>query len=333
MDYYLRNDNETFTELVTEGAGFDRARLNAMLDDLAASTEPEIPSRPQAMCYSVRLPQSNSSFEYICKTCGTHTFYKRDWRHMDDELAECHAGVRALRAMGLDISLDESPLCCNCRSAKELDLPTRCMIIKADETKSVPWYKRLVKHEPNVKGFKVGEVVAIKTYSSNRDCYYVEPLHPDYWIKAADITDTGLVEYGGDLYCQPRVDKNIHAWVSGGTVLTRIPAKPGDPKGWVHVEEPPKSSPLDHLSGYSISVSKEFVGNFSYEEPEPLEDRLGMVAWVINGRRIEVSPGDIDKMQSFLKGDKLRRPSGGDAYPLKKDLSRLRELFGTGVDI
>ncbi len=331
-------DDARASTLAAEGVLFDRAKLNAMLEDLASSPAPEIPTRPQAMCYAIALPpRSESSFEYVCKTCGTHTFYKRDWRNTEGLLAELREGAVSLRAMGLDISLDESALCCKCRSAKDLDIPSSCKVVKVKEPAPLPWFKRLLQSvlpSSPPQGFQVGDIVAIKDFGNNRRCFYVAPIHPAYWIKSKDISDNGKVtSFGAFLYCQPREDDIIHANVSVGMCLKILPAKPGDPKGWVQVERPSSCSGSDDFADYSIGIDKEFLGDFSYDEPEPSSSRLGMIDWVINGRRIEAKTRDIDIMQSFLKGDRLRcPPNSSSVYPLKEELLRLEELFGTSKE-
>ena len=115
--------------LAAEGKDFDRDELNAMLDKLAASPEPEVRSGRSAMCYSPASPRPEV-FEYVCKKCGTHTVYPTNTLKMAYVLARYRDGVASLRALGLDIKLDESPLCQKCHSAKELDIPTRGRIVK-----------------------------------------------------------------------------------------------------------------------------------------------------------------------------------------------------------
>ncbi len=60
--------------LVAQGKDFSREKLNAMLDELAASPAPETLRGPLAMCYDMALPKSER-FEYVCKKCAVHTVY------------------------------------------------------------------------------------------------------------------------------------------------------------------------------------------------------------------------------------------------------------------
>ena len=99
--------------LAVEGKDFNRAELNAMLDRLAASPEPKVRRGPQATCYSVAVPQPER-FEYVCKNCGMHTVYPRNNRRMANTLSRYRDDAASLRALGLDIALDESVLCQKC---------------------------------------------------------------------------------------------------------------------------------------------------------------------------------------------------------------------------
>ena len=99
--------------LVVEGKDFNRAELNAMLDRLAASPEPKVRRGPQATCYKMAMPQPER-FEYVCRNCGMHTVYPMNTRRMANTLARFRDDAASLRALGLDIALDESMLCQKC---------------------------------------------------------------------------------------------------------------------------------------------------------------------------------------------------------------------------
>ena len=99
--------------LAAEGKDFDRDELNAMLDRLAASPEPEIRRGPHATCYKMAVPRPER-FEYVCTKCGTHTVYPANRRQMANTLERFRDDAANLRALGLDIVLDESALCQKC---------------------------------------------------------------------------------------------------------------------------------------------------------------------------------------------------------------------------
>ena len=94
------------------------------------------------------------------------------------------------------------------------------------------------------------------------------PASPHYWIKEDDISDTGKVLIPTNLYCKPQVDDVIHASVSSRVILNRLPATPEDPNGWVQVERPDKYSETDDFRDYFIGIGRDYLGDFSYDEPE-----------------------------------------------------------------
>ena len=104
--------------LAAEGKDFDRAELNAMLDKLAASPEPKVRRGPQATCYKMAMPQPER-FEYICKKCGMHTVYPENRNQMANTLARYRDDAAKLKALGLDIALDESVLCQKCSPTQD----------------------------------------------------------------------------------------------------------------------------------------------------------------------------------------------------------------------
>ena len=99
--------------LAAEGKDFDREELNAMLERLAASPEPEVRRGPQATCYAMAMPPLER-FEYVCGKCGAHTVYPANRNRMANTLARFRDEAASLRAFGLDIVLDESALCQKC---------------------------------------------------------------------------------------------------------------------------------------------------------------------------------------------------------------------------
>ena len=104
--------------LAAEGKDFNRTELNAMLDKLAASPEPKVRRGPQATCYKMAMPQPER-FEYVCKKCGTHTVYAENRNRMANTLARYRDDAAKLKALGLDIALDESVLCKKCNPTQD----------------------------------------------------------------------------------------------------------------------------------------------------------------------------------------------------------------------
>jgi len=97
--------------LAAHGKDLDRATLNAMLEKLAASPEPKIKNGPMAMCYKMALPVP-VEVRHVCPKCETVTRFVSVC--MKNDLAFLRDGAVALKGMGLDIALDESPLCRAC---------------------------------------------------------------------------------------------------------------------------------------------------------------------------------------------------------------------------
>ena len=129
--------------LAAEGKDFNREELNAMLDQLAASPEPKSATLMMATCYVRAMPRP-AGFEYVCKKCGNHTVYLENTRQMANVLARRRDEAASLRALGLDIALDETVLCQKCKSAEELGLPTAGTIVKrpdkGSEAEKFAWH-------------------------------------------------------------------------------------------------------------------------------------------------------------------------------------------------
>ena len=161
-----------FSKLARDGHKFDRAKLDAMLVKLSESPTLEVLDSPHAMCYSISIPKLER-FEYVCTACGTHTIYSKCWPRIREELVQCRQGVEILRAKGLDITLDESPLCMKCRSAKELNIPTRGRIVKEVEIR----VHSFGSEQSSEIRFRVGDIVEI--WGCEPEGYYVSLFGQD----------------------------------------------------------------------------------------------------------------------------------------------------------
>ena len=171
--------------LAAEGKDFSREELNAMLDKLAASPMPKVRTGPSAMCYSPCRPKVGS-FECICKKCGTHTVYPKNYSDMKNKLARYRDGAASLRALGLDIRLDESVLCRKCRSAKELGVPTHAKIV------AVP---TLWNGKPDGR-WKKGETVEVWSYAA--DYCNIHQIGPENPTPKVVLVKTGGSKYKFD---------------------------------------------------------------------------------------------------------------------------------------
>ena len=305
--------------LAAEGKNFDRAELNAMLDKLAASPEPKVRRGPVAMCYSVAMPRPEV-FEYVCKKCGAHTVYQKNTLRIGNALARYREEAASLRALGLDIVLDESVLCSKCRSAKELNIVTSGVILNANAGQS----------------FRAGEPVAIMQYGHDRCRVSQLVQHPDYWISAQYISDKGEVLGDGvNIRSKPLSLGKVVTKVDKGIVLKRLPAKERDPKEWVRVEPLPiwkMKEDAEWEMDYGILVATKDIGGFSCDEAEGAAPaRFDRLAWVINGKRSVVQTYDARILKAFLTGQKTWEGAMDEERSLKGSLSRLNVLLGPDV--
>ena len=183
--------------LVVEGKDFNRTELNAMLDRLAASPEPKVRRGPQATCYKMAMPQPER-FEYVCKKCGTHTVYPMNTRRMANTLARFRDDAASLRALGLDIVLDESVLCQKCNPFTQ-----ECWI----NAKYISETGELLGDNVNIRSAPRPDSQVLRTISRyellSRKSIFKNPSNDDE---------------------------------SENARLKRLPARPGDPADWVRID-------------------------------------------------------------------------------------------------
>ena len=295
-----------------EGKDFDRAELNAMLDKLAASPEPKSATLMMATCYVRAMPRP-AGFEYVCKKCGNHTVYLENTRQMANVLARRRDEAASLRALGLDIALDETVLCQKCKSAEELGLPTAGTIVKRPDKGS----------EAEKFAWHIGDKVRITEAYDSGWCR-VLPASSNAWVSAGYISEKGnILGDGVSIRLAPRSDATVLGSLYRAP-LKRLPARPGDPADWVRVEWPPEN---DHYLGYS--VKSRFIGDLSYDEKDFVAPcRIDRLAWIINGKRVVVNDDDAKILKAFLTGEKTIEDRFGRKTSLKGELRRLRKLLG-----
>ena len=302
--------------LAVEGKNFNRDELNAMLDRLAASPEPKSATLMMATCYVRAMPRP-AGFEYVCKKCGNHTVYLENTKQMANVLARRRDEVASLRAMGLDIALDETVLCQKCKSAEELGLPTAGTIVKRPDKGS----------EAEKFAWHIGDKVRITEAYDSGWCR-VLPASSNAWVSAEYISEKGnILGDGVSILLAPRSDATVlGSLYRAHPPLKRLPARPGDPADWVRVEWPPEN---DHYLGYS--VKSRFIGDLSYDEKDFVAPcRIDKLAWIINGKRVVVNDDDAKILKAFLTGEKTIEDRFGRKTSLKGELRRLRKLLGPG---
>ena len=111
--------------------------------------------------------------------------------------------------------------------------------------------------------------------------------------------------------------------------LKRLPARPGDPAGWVRVEWPYEIDGAVRISDYR--VPSRFVGDLSYDEGDVVAPcRINKLSWVINGTRTETGDDDARILRAFLSGKEFWTEGAGVMVPVKHSIERLYELLYPG---
>lgn len=124
----MRLSRQVLLALGVTGAGvlsaeqLTRKQLDQLLDEMAKS--PDISQlRPGACCY--RPAPAPVRIEYVCPLCKAKTLYENGssanrWK-LDKELERYRQQVRRVRELGLDVSLDETDFCSQCRQDKDTE--------------------------------------------------------------------------------------------------------------------------------------------------------------------------------------------------------------------
>ena len=286
--------------LAAQGKDFDRTELNAMLDRLAASPEPKVRRGPEAMCYSMALPNVEA-VDYKCLKCGAVTRYES--RRLKNNLGRLRDGVAQLKGMGLDIALDETPLCHVCVPGPKAPIAGR---LKQD-----------------YGDWKAGEKVRIMTFSGHgRYCTITSVKRHVAWMKASEVTNGVVSVDWAYPVGRSRHEKGIKPAIKElrrGNLVTVLSREPGDYEDEIRVD-------ASNWGRSQIGVSIEDLEDLEYGETA-FDDRLEDVAWVIYGKRTPARISDINLLKTFLAGNDIYKFGHGEEEPLKKQLGRLRELL------
>lgn len=281
--------------LASEGAQYDRATLNAMLDKVARDKPVKAISVPMATCY-VMAPPSREYCRHVCPQCGACTYYACS--EYLGRLEWFLASAKELRGLGLDITLDESAFCSSC--AKEpkpatTDLPVQGTLKKTGETVEI-----------------VGR--------SFDNGFLIKPADAGTaWVSAKYIDAKGkILGCGVNVRVKPSTDAEILVALSSGSV-ERLPARPGDDPAWVRVKND------------WYTVTKFAADEITVTKTAPMVSEVPAAYWVINGKRTKAERNDCYILSAFLKkqkriDDHARR---GKSEPIQTALPRLRELLGT----
>lgn len=286
--------------LAAHGKDFDRATLDAMLDKLATSPEPKVRRGPQAMCYRMGMPLP-VEVRHVCPKCGTVTRFMSTC--MENDLAFLRGGAGVLKGMGLDIALDESPLCRVCSPGPKM--PRTGRMAKASSA------------------FAAGDEVVVLRMDGRGA--WVAPRKKGLWVPAeyVDREKSCITADSVRVRMRPREDGQIVVQVNRGYKIKILPAEKDDPVGWVRLEYA-----AYRVEDRGIPVSLEDLKDLSYGDGDfALEERFREVPWVINGKRIPARKSDVGLLRTFLSG-KLVLKEGPDEVPLKQCIGRLRQLLG-----
>ena len=313
--------------ITAHGKDFDRATLDAMLDKLAASPEPDI-KMPLVMatCYVMMVPK-DESYEYACPVCGLKTHYAHGKYWIVKKLDTLRAAAARLKGKGLNVELDER---CMCHACGRDIVPTGGEIVK------IPTI------EPAKSNFcwRAGDKIVIR--SIDRLSCRFDPSDPEYWIYGKYVSPKGeLLGSMVRVRTRPDVESAVYSQLSGRNYwrLKILPRRAGDPADWVRVEKPvPKN---DSSSSYAedghFEVFRTYVGNFTYGDRPDYEygrGRLEWLLWKINGRFHTIQDDDVALLDAFMDKREVFDIDRYRKISLKSCLPRLRRLLQeVSVDI
>ncbi|MBE6383997.1 MAG: hypothetical protein E7049_13420 [Lentisphaerae bacterium] len=285
--------------LAAEGKDFDRAELNAMLDKLAASPEPKVRRGPQATCYSMAMPRPEECI-YKCPKCGAVTKYFN--AHFNNTLAFYRDGAVQLKALGLDISLDESSL---------------CQVCTPGQPKPVSGYLKTDAGN--------GEKVRIINYRDGR--YIVRVIKRENvveWIERKAVSNDVVVANHVYVRISPDPESGavVHTLFRGDSVKM-LPRVPEDPEDMIRIDASP------FYLGKWMRVLPEELTDIDYGDGSlASDDRIDNLHWIICGKRVKAQRSDVEILKTFLSGGLVYHFGHGEEMPMQRQLPRLRELLG-----
>lgn len=263
-------------------------------------------------CYDTNSPFE--PYEYRCPICGNSTWYRDkiligNGTDIAKYLAWARETVEELRALRLDVRLDERTLCATCRC--ELKIPDGGEIIGIPEL----WPGWSGKDD--VFPFAIGEKVDI-VHEPYRNVFGVVRSGPrqTYWVRAKELEaaierkDEELM----DVYLGPDEKYPKHGRVTCWAFGCRMPEVVTN--GWARYQ--PYESLLNPTS---IKVPKAVIGNLTYAGAKTSRTDIFTPIWTINGKRVEVGRGDEVLLKKFLLSE-----HPGDDEDLRCGMERLVRL-------
>ena len=305
-----------FGTLALDAADFlTQAELKERLAKLRAELPAWIGFVHRDRCY--QSAKGNVAYEYSCPTCGHSTGYRDEVGRgcmpgVSNTIAWARESMTKLRALRLDINVDERGFCDRCRS--DLKIPDRGEIVQIPDD----WPERPTMH---VFPFVVGDQVDI--YREPYDnIFCIGKRVPDYWVPAKHVTKDGTfdssrvipVHVGPDAK-YPKIGMT-NRW-AGGRIFPE-----SETNGWVR---------FDGNHPYGVFVPKEVVGKLTFAGEKTARTDVKKLRWSINGRSVNIyDRTDILILETFLKGERRLPNWNGPDWDIRSicHMRRLEELLG-----
>ncbi len=294
--------------LSAEGATYDRAQLNAMLDELGNSPLPKVSKNlSMATCYEM-APLQNEYQTFICPKCGARTLYVGDFPL--SRLEALRHELPKLKNLGLEIGINETDYCASCSTLPKVKFPTKARVESTGEVVEI--------RSAPVEGHEYSENVY-------EVCSY---LNQDAWICAEALDEKNLVvrEWAKVYKTPSRMTSYLTRLAEGTSVELLSPPMGKAPEDWRYIRYK-----LEHI----LRLPPEELELCEMSEVVP-ETACPKLMWVYHGKRTEVKKNDIAILKAFLKKKSVVNISiSGDEecdIALKHCLPRLRVLLGDATE-
>lgn len=266
-------------------------------------------------CYKTYGPFRQ--YEYHCPTCGKSTWYRDKILigggiDIAKYLTWARKAIGELRALRLDVQMDERVLCATCRSG--LKIPDGGEIVRIPEL--WPGWNG----KDDVFPFSVGERVDI-VCEQYRNVFGVVRPGQTYWVKAKELAEAieRKDERLMDVYMGPGVKYAKHGRVTCWAFGCRMPE--GVTNGWARYQ--PRDSPLNPPC---FPVPRDIVCKLTYAGAKTPRTDIFTPVWTINGKRVVVWQGDEVLLKKFLTNKHPR-----DDQELRRYTQRLERLLNPKV--
>jgi len=106
-----------------------REQIDKFLDELAEKPAPDAKIFEGVSCYDMMMPPDR--IEYVCPVCGEKTIHAHKGFYKEPTWSLRHQTKR-IKELGLDIKLDETDLCNQCRLDKNTDTIQYYIVVNLD---------------------------------------------------------------------------------------------------------------------------------------------------------------------------------------------------------